>query len=575
MANSSSAPRRFRHKLSRPLVIAVSVAAVVAVGAGAWLLRPKTEVEPYRTAQVERGDLSRTISASGTLQALVTVQVGSQLSGQVREVLVDFNTPVKQGQVLAIVDPSTFQSRAQQSAADLAAQQAALQQQQASMRQAQAELDVQRASVERSRTLAQQGWLSQAGLEQAEGAYRKAEAALGVSRAQIAAQTARIGQARASLAANQIDVTRTRIVSPIDGVVVDRQVDPGQTVAASLQVSTLFQIAQDLSKLEVKILVDEADIGQVREGQTVNFSVDAFPDDSFSGVVTQVRKQPEASQNVVAYVVIAEADNPGGRLLPGMTANADIIISEQRNVLKVPSAALRWSPPDEQAAARPAGGLPGFGAAAPAGGAQGGQNAQRRAGGGGGFGAQANERLFEQLQLDADQKSRAEAILTRAREKIGGPAAGGTRQGGGQGGGQPAGQGGGQGGGQARRAALQAAMNAAYDEIAAFLRPDQKARLAAFRATQAQFAGGRAGAGGFTRGTVWVLQDDKPAPIFVRVGSTDGSFTEVQGELEPGQAVITGGGPRPPAQLPQRPGAAGMGGGVPGGPGGPGGGFPR
>jgi HlyD family secretion protein len=565
MATSTPAPRRFRHKLSRPVVIAIALVVALAAGAGAWLLWPKPETEPYRTAAVERGDLSRTISASGSLQALVTVQVGSQLSGQVREVLVDFNTPVKKGQVLAIVDPSTFQSRVEQSAADLAAQQAALQQQQASMRQAQAELDVQRAAVERSRTLAQQGWLSQAGLEQAEGAFRKAEAALGVSRAQIAAQTARIGQSRASLSANQIDVSRTRIVSPIDGVVVDRQVDPGQTVAASLQVSTLFQIAQDLSKLEVKILVDEADIGQVREGQSVNFSVDAFPDDSFSGVVTQVRKQPEASQNVVAYVVIAEADNPGGRLLPGMTANADIIISEQRNVLKVPSSALRWTPPD-QAAARPAGGLPGLGSTAAPGGGQGGQNAQRRPGGGG-FGGQANTRLFEQLQLDADQKARAEAILARARQGLGG--------GMGQGASPAAG---GQGGaGQARRAAMQASMHQAYDEIATFLRPDQKTRLATFRATQAQFAGGRAGAGGFTQGTVWVLNDSKPAPIIVRVGATDGSFTEVQGELEPGQLVITGGGPRPPAQLPQRPGGAGgglPGGGMTGG-GGPGGGFPR
>jgi len=196
---TSPAPRRSRSRTSRPVVLAVAAVVVIAAGAGAWLLRPGQNVEPYRTATIERGDLSRTISASGTLQALVTVQVGSQLSGQVQEVLVDFNSPVRQGQVLAVIDPSTFQSRALQASADLAAQQAALEQQRASMRQAEAELEVQRANYERSRTLAEQGWLSQSGLEQAEAAFRKAEAAIGVSRAQIAAQSARIGQARAAL----------------------------------------------------------------------------------------------------------------------------------------------------------------------------------------------------------------------------------------------------------------------------------------------------------------------------------------------------------------------------------------
>jgi HlyD family secretion protein len=533
MAPSPPNARRLRPRFSRPVIIAIAAVLAIVAAAGAWMLRPREEAEPYRTAQVERGDLSRTISASGTLQALVTVQVGSQLSGQVKEVLVDFNSPVRQGQVLAVIDPSTFQSRAQQSAAELAAQEAALRQQQASLRQAEAELDVQRAAYERSKTLADKGWLAQAGLEQAEGAYRKAEAALAVSRAQIAAQSARIGQARASLQNTQIDVSRTRIVSPIDGVVVDRQVDPGQTVAASLQVSTLFQIAQDLSKLEVKILVDEADIGQVREGLPVRFTVDAFPDDSFNGVVTQVRKQPEAEQNVVAYVVIAEADNPGGRLLPGMTANADIIVSEQRNVLKVPAAALRWTPPDQQARATPAG-LPGFGAPV----AGGGQGQRRNAGAG------MNERLFEELQLDADQRKLAETIMAGVRDAGPQGAAGGQR--GAQGGG-------GQGGG-----GRIAAMNQAFDQIAAILRPDQKARLATFRARMGQMGGGGAARGsGFARGTVWVFDEGEPTPVFVRVGATDGSFSEIQGDLQPGQEIVVGGGPRPPAQLPGRPGGGG------------------
>ncbi|OYX32148.1 MAG: hypothetical protein B7Y99_09060 [Caulobacterales bacterium 32-69-10] len=449
---TTTAPSRRRSRLPRPLLIAAGAVLIAIVAVAAFLLRPKAAVEPYRTQAVERGEIVRAVSASGALQALVTVQVGSQLSGQVTQVLVDFNTPVKKGQLLAIVDPSTFQSRADQSAADLNAQQAALLQQQAGLANAQADLELKRVTYERSKTLAEKGWLAQAALDTAQADLKKAQAAIGVSRAQISAQAARIGQSRASLAVTELDVSRTRILSPIDGVVVSRAVDPGQTVAAGLQVSTLFQIAQDLSKLQVKILVDEADIGQVREGQRVNFTVDAFPEEIFTGVVTQVRKQPETSVNVVAYSVIAEADNRGGRLLPGMTANANIIIAQHSDVLKVPSAALRWRPADQPltAASRPGG--------------AGGQN------------------------------------------------------------GQLAGRGG-----------------------------DRAAK-------------------GFTRGTVWMLEKNKPTPISVQVGGTDGSTTEIRGDIKEGQGIIIGGGPRPKATLP---GARPGGGGLPGLGGGPGGGGVR
>jgi HlyD family secretion protein len=556
MTSTASPPRLRRSRLPRPVLIAAAVALVAIVALAAWLLRPKAAAEPYRTAPVERGEIVRSVSASGTLQALVTVQVGSQLSGQIKEVLVDFNTPVKKGQLLAIVDPSTYQSRAQQSSADLNAQQASLQQQQAGLRQAEAELELQRENYQRSKTLTEKGWLAQAALDQAEAAYKKAQAAIGVSRAQIGAQAARIGQSRAALNANQLDVSRTRIVSPIDGVVVSRAVDPGQTVAASLQVSTLFQIAQDLSKLQVKILVDEADIGQVREGQRVTFSVDAFPDETFTGIVTQVRKQPETSQNVVAYSVIAEADNRGGRLLPGMTANADIVIAQQRNVLKVPSAALRWRPADQPApAARRGGGAGGFGAGGFGAGGGGGQARQGGGGqgGAGGFAARGNQRLYEALQLDAGQKTKADAIFAEVRRKAQAAAAGAEDP-------------------QARRRAMQAANAEAYDKLAPLLKPEQRTRLEAFRAQQAAQGGrrGRGGAGGFTRGTVWVLEKNKPVPVMVRVGGSDGSATEIQGELKEGQEVIIGGGPRPKAQLP----AGRPGGGAPGGIGIPGGGAP-
>jgi HlyD family secretion protein len=341
-------------------------------------------------------------------------------------------------------------------------------------------------------------------------------------------------------------------------VVVSRAVDPGQTVAASLQVSTLFQIAQDLSKLQVKILVDEADIGQVKEGQRVTFTVDAFPDETFNGIVTQVRKQPETQANVVAYSVIAEADNRGGRLLPGMTANANIIMAQERNVLKVPSAALRWRPADQPAPTRrqggqgagPGGGNAGFGAGAGGGGFRGGQGGGGQRGGGGNFQARQNERIFEALDLDAGQKAKATAILEQSRQ---------TARAAIQAAQDP----------QARRKAFQDANTAAFDKLAPLLKPEQKVKLEALRAQMAQGGrggrGGRGGAGGFTRGTVWVLEKNKPVPISVQVGGTDGSSTEIRGPVMEGQEVVIGGGPRPKATLPGRPG-----GGLPGGGGGPG-----
>jgi HlyD family secretion protein len=577
MTSTANPARLRRSRVPRPVMVGAAVAIAAIVVAAAWmLLRPKAAAEPYRTAAVERGEIVRAVSASGTLQALVTVQVGSQLSGQVKDVLVDFNTPVKKGQLLAIVDPSTYQSRAAQSAADLNAQQASLQQQQAGLTQAQADLELKRQNYERSKTLTEKGYLAQSALDQADADYKKAQAAIGVSRAQISAQAARIGQSRASLAASELDVSRTRIVSPIDGVVVSRAVDPGQTVAASLQVSTLFQIAQDLTKLQVKILVDEADIGQVKEGQNVTFTVDAFPDETFNGLVTQVRKQPETQANVVAYAVIAEADNRGGRLLPGMTANANIVIAQQRNVLKVPSAALRWRPADQPLPVRQGGGGGGGGGGGPPGGGgfgggqggggggfggpPGGGGGQRQGGGQGGAqgAARANERLFAALDLDAGQKAKAEVILADARRK-------------GQAAGQAAGD-----DFAARRAAVQAANNEAYDKIVPLLKPAQKTALTAFRAQIAQGGGrGRAGVGGFTQGTVWVLEKNKPVAINVQVGGTDGSSTEIRGAVKEGQELIIGGGPKPKPVL--RPGGVGAppGVGIPGGGGAPGGNVRR
>ena len=495
---SPSPTTRRRPRFSRPLIIGLGVVAMMVVAVVACQMRPKPVKDPYRTAAVETGSITKSVSASGTLQALVTVDVGSQISGQITKILVDFNDHVKRGQVMAVLDPQTYQTRVAQGEADVQAGVAGIAQAQAQAANAKADYD-------RKKVLVAQGIYSPSVLDLATAAWRNAEAAVVSARAKVA-------QSRAALNSQKVDLGRTTIIAPIDGVVVDRKVEPGNTVAASLQAPVLFTIAQDLSKVEVKISVDEADVGQVQEGQKVRFTVDAYPDDTFEGVVTQVRKQPTTEQNVVAYTVIAEADNPQSKLLPGMTANADIVIETRPNVLKVPAAALRWSPPSENNA-RPAavGGPPGFGGP-PGGGRPGGG---QRGGG--------TARLAEQLDLDADQKKAWDAIQADQRPKMMAAisSAGGDRKQAGE--------------------AMRKIREDSFTKLEPLLKPQQKTKLAALRASMAE---GRGRTGGMTGGVVYVLKDGKPSPVPVRVGASDGTNTQIVGPLKAGDQVITGGGPK-------------------------------
>lgn len=486
--------------------IVLALLAVVLLGfAGRQMFKSKEPKDPYRLAAVEQGAITKSVSASGTLQALVTVEVGSQISGQITKVLVDFNDQVKAGQVMAILDPQTYQSRVAQNRADIAAGQAAVRQAQAQAVQAQADYN-------RKKTLVAKGVYSPSTLDLSEAAYKSATA-------NVQATRARVVQSQATLRSTEVDLARTRIIAPIDGLVVDRQIEPGQTVAASLQAPVLFRIAQDLSKVEVKISVDEADIGQVQEGQAVKFTVDAFPDDNYAGIVTQVRKQPVTEQNVVAYTVMAEADNPRGKLLPGMTANADIVILQKPQVLKVPASALRWTPPSANAQAQPqrggSGGGPMIVTGPPPGGGQR-QGAQR--------GLVGGQRLIQQLDLTAEQQKTWAPIEADLRAKMAATfsSAGGDRE--------------------AIRQKIRQNMDEALARLQPILTAEQKQKLAALRATMAE---GRADRAGFTAGVVYVLRDRKPTPVAVRVGVTDGSFTEIRGPLKPGDQVITGGGPKP------------------------------
>lgn len=491
-------------------------------------LRGGGEAAPWRTETVSRGDITRTVSASGTLKALVTVQVGSQLSGQVTDVRVDFNDRVRRGQVLAVLDPQTYESRIEQSRAAVAASSAQVAQQQAGLAQARANLELAQAEYNRQRFLFDRGIAAQAALDQAEAQLSSARASVQTAQAQIRSAAAGVSQQQASLRANQVERDRTAIRAPIDGVVIDRQVEPGQTVASGLNVAVLFTLAQDLGRLQAEILVDEADIGSVRQGQAVRFTVDAFPDQTFEGVVSQVRMLPQTESNVVAYTVVVEADNPGERLLPGMTANADVILEQRRNVLRVPSAALRFTPPGAQPQARRqggGGGLPGMAAS------QGGGDWRRRMNEGAGRTGML-ERVSEQLQLDAEQRRQVQPILERALSGARRPA------------------GGGQNGRGQRGQAMAQALNTAFDEIEPLLRADQKARLVSLRATMA---------GGGERGVVWVLRDGAPVAVPVRIGASDGAFTEIlSGELREGDQVITGGGPRPDPAAQARSGGGGV-----------------
>ncbi len=523
----------------------VLFAGVIAVAAllGIAFFKPEKAPE-YKTEAVKHMDLTKSISASGTLQAVESVQIGSQVSGQVLEVYVDFNSQVKKGQLLAKIDTAQLQSRVVQSEAGLASANATL-------KQAQADYN-------RQKRLAAADLVADKDAQDADAARAKAIAAVRQAQAQLQSDRANMGYAE--------------IRSPIDGIVINRTVDPGNTVAASFSAPNLFVVANDLKKLEIKIMVDEADIGDVREGEMATFTVDAFPDETFDAQISQVRKQPVTSANVVTYEVIASANNPGGRLLPGMTANVDVITEQHPNVLAMPMAGLRWKPLDVKAKTQTAqSGAPntqrqnGGQNAGAGGGAR--QSGQGFAGGGqGGGGRQAGGRgipvdqLAATLELTAAQKAQVQAIADKTRADVMATMqnAGSDRT--------------------AMRTAMRAATDKAYGDIAKTLTADQQPKLAAFRESAAAARGQRIA----PERTVYILKDNKPTAAKVRVGADDGTWSEiVGGTLKEGDLVITGGGPQPKgqttAQNGQRPGAAvlpGLGG-AGGGFGGGGGGRPR
>mgnify|MGYP000865423690 CR=1 FL=1 len=307
------------------------IVVVVILLIGAFFFFRNGEKQPgYRTETVSRGDIRATVTATGTVNALVTVLVGTQVSGTIKTLYVDFNSPVKKDQILAQIDPATFQAQVDQARANLSAARANVEKAQAAL------LDAQR-TLDRNKTLYQKNYIAKSELDTAETNEQAA-------RAQVSAAKAQVQQTKASLDYAENNLRYTRIVSPVDGIVISRNVDVGQTVAASFQTPTLFNIAQDLTKMQIDTNVDEADIGKIRVDQPVEFTVDAYPDDTFVGKVFVIRNAPITVQNVVTYDVVVKVENPDLKLKPGMTANVSIILEKKERVLRVPNAALRFKP---------------------------------------------------------------------------------------------------------------------------------------------------------------------------------------------------------------------------------------
>ncbi|MBI2216554.1 MAG: efflux RND transporter periplasmic adaptor subunit [Candidatus Rokubacteria bacterium] len=534
---------------------------VLTVGGGVWAYfatQSRGNAARYRLARVERGPLTAAVSASGNLAAVTTVLVGSQVSGQITELFADFNSLVERGQVIARIDPEIFEAKVNQARAELDSAGASVLNQQAQVERARADVENARSAhaesraqtakaqvalldarrdLERKDELFRRQLIAKSERDSAQAAHDSAaaqldsvkakEAALAaaigsaaaqlrVAEAQLVAARAQVKQKEASLQQAQVDLEHTTIRAPVNGVVVSRQVDVGQTVAASLQAPTLFTIAQDLTKMQVETSVDEADIGRVKLADRATFTVDAFPGETFAGGVTQIRKAAQIVQNVVTYTVVVAVDNPGGKLLPGMTANVKLVVAEKPSVLKVPNAALRFRPSGAAGGASVAAG------GAPARRAAGGSDAGAGAAGGGGQRPsmeQIRERLVKGLGLTEEQQKTLDPILADSRQQMialrGAQLSDAERQG-----------------------RMQKIREATRTRVRQILTAEQQRRYDEMSPPSRADAGAATG----LPGRVWIVgPDGKPAPVSITLGLSDGTATEVlRGDLKEGQDVIIG-----------------------------------
>jgi HlyD family secretion protein len=576
---------------------------LAAVGAGgAWLYANRAEKEPtINLLQMSRGDIIDGVGATGTLQAVTTVTVGTQVSGIVQDMYVDFNDIVKKGQVVARLDPSILETQVETAKANLVNANANLERQKVAV-------DDSRRKLERTKELAAKQLVNKVELENAEVAVKQAEA-------QLKSTQSSIVQAEASVNKAQVDLAHTVITAPIDGIVIKRSVDKGQTVAASMSAPELFIIAADLTKMQVNASIDESEVGRMRPGQLVTFRVDAYPTETFHGTVKQVRLNPTTVQNVVTYSTVIDVPNPEYKLKPGMTANVTIEVARRENVLRVPNAALRFRPtkdifealhqpvppeldrgfgrgqrggqrnadagspsgpgsgaPRAGAPGAPAAGTPGAAAAPstgqgntaqgasqqraagnnqgdgqrqrPAGNADG-QNARRGDNGSGGQGRggrggfanmtpeerEARRKEMEQRMANMTPEQRAQMEERRRQREA---------QGGGRGGSTGSPQGGnGQGTFQRNGQNAQGNQGSRRGQLEGRVASNAPSKLTTATTIDALFAPIQLQE---TRGRVWLYINKQLKPVDLRLGISDGTFTEVlnePGELQPQTEVVT------------------------------------
>src|SRR5262245_36140845 len=543
--------------MKRRLVIVLVLAVSAVVVTAAWFqTQGRSAVPKYRLARVEHGPIAATVSATGTLNAVVTVQVGSQVSGQIKELFADFNSPVKKGQLIARIDPDIFQAKVNQARADLESAEATILNQQALVERSRADVENARAALAvgkaqtakadvavvdgkrdllRKTALLTKGLIAQSDRDTSQAlhdsavaqfdanraqeealaaAIRSGEAQLRVAEAQLKAADAQVRQKKAGLDQAQVDLDHTEIRAPVDGIVVSRNVDVGQTVAASLQAPTLFTIAQDLTRMQVDTNVDEADIGRIRSGQRATFTVDSYRGETFSGTVIQIRQAPQAIQNVVTYDVVLSAQNRELKLRPGMTANVRLVVDKKSSVLKVPNAALRFRPAGVEAEASP-----------PRGKAQGAGSLEPgdSAGAGEGAGDPIRDRLVRELDLTDEQQRKLDPILRERQQKLAAVHAGGKAVAKAE-----------------RRSQQQNIRDAAREKILELLTKEQRARFEPSMVDQPSARRERSA-------NVWVLgPDGEPKAVTVRLGLADANATEIlEAELREGQQVIVGSTERP------------------------------
>ncbi len=492
-------------------IIVLLIVVGIGAGAGAYYVRHNRTELTVNTASISRGELVDTVGATGTLQAVTTVQVGSQVSGNISWLGADFNSIVHKGQVIARLDPSLFQAQVEQARANLVKSKADVERNRVGLVDAQQKYT-------RAKELAARNLIPQSDLDAAKIAVDSAQAMLQSSQASVQ-------QAQAALSQNQVNLEHCVITAPIDGIVTSRSVDIGQTVAASFQSPTLFIIAADLTKMQVNASIDEADVGRIRPGQEVTFKVDAYPTEDFRGTVSQIRLQPVVVQNVTTYGTVIDVPNTDLKLKPGMTANVKVQVARRADVLRVPNAALRFRPTADMFAAlnqalppelqggraRPAQGSQGSpgsqgsqGSAGASTSPSAGQDAQRPSGEWQGRGGQDSgdrrARMLERFKtMSADEQQqfiarlKGRGIDTGAFEQAGGSAA------------KPAGS--------------KPSTGKGAETIDALFAPLQPTE---------------------STGRAWLYIDKQLKPVRLRLGITDGQNTELlSGELQPGMNVVT------------------------------------